>query len=90
MCTALGEISALKSILVCELKTICKYVEQSVLHNRCSYQFNEALGLLGDPARVVRRVRPDGVKQLVLVVALERGLTNQHLVHQHAERPPVD
>lgn len=54
-----------------------------------SYQFKQALGLLGDPPRVVRCVRPDGLKQLILIVALERWLANQHLVHQHTERPPV-
>jgi len=53
------------------------------------YLFNEALGLLGDPARVVGGVRPDGLKQLVLVVALEGRLADEHLVHQHAEGPPV-
>lgn len=37
-----------------------------------SYQLNQALGLLGDPPRVVRGVRPDGLKQLILIVPLER------------------
>lgn len=54
-----------------------------------SYQLKQALGLLGDPPRVVRGVCPDGLKQLILIVALERRLTNQHLVHQHTKRPPV-
>lgn len=53
------------------------------------YQFQQALGLLGNPARVVRDIRPDGFKQLVLIITLERRLTNQHLVHQHTKRPPV-
>lgn len=53
------------------------------------YQFQQALGLLGNPPRVVRNVCPDGFKQLVLIITLERRLTYQHLVHQHAKGPPV-
>lgn len=37
-----------------------------------NYQLKQTLGLLGDPSWVVRRVRPDGLKQLILIVALER------------------
>lgn len=54
-----------------------------------SYQLQQALGLLGDPPRVVRGVRSDWLKQLILIVTLERWLTNQHFIHQHAKRPPV-
>ena len=31
----------------------------------------------------------DGAEQVLLLVAMERGLTNQHLVQQHTETPPV-
>lgn len=31
----------------------------------------------------------NGLKQVVLVVGLERGLSGHHLVHQHAQGPPV-
>lgn len=49
----------------------------------------QVLSFLGDPARVVRHVHPDGLKQLILVITLERRLANQHLIHQYPKRPPV-
>lgn len=54
-----------------------------------SYQLKQALGLLGDPPRVVRGVCSDGLKQFILIIALEWRLTNQHLIHQHTKGPPV-
>lgn len=54
------------------------------------YQLYQVLRLCGDPSRVVRGVCPDGLEKLVFVVALERRLSDQHLVHQHTERPPVN
>lgn len=54
-----------------------------------NYLLQQVLGLLGDPARVVRRVHPDRLKKLVFVITLERRLADQHLVNQHSERPPV-
>ncbi len=40
--------------------------------------------------RVERLVREDGVVDLVLVLAAERRLLQQHLVDEHAKGPPVD
>lgn len=37
-----------------------------------TYQLEQTLGLLGDPSGVVGGVRPDGLKQFVLIVTLER------------------
>lgn len=50
---------------------------------------HQVLGFLGDPARVVGRVCTDRLKQLVLIITMEGGLANQHLVQQHSKRPPV-
>lgn len=55
-----------------------------------TYLLYQALGLLGDPPRVVWGVCPDGLEELVFVVALEWRLPDQHLVDQYAERPPVN
>lgn len=49
----------------------------------------QVLGLLVDPARIMGRVHADGLKQLVLVVPVERRLTDQHLVQQDSKGPPV-
>ena len=49
-------------------------------HRRFLLHVPRALGLLGE----------DAVEELVLGVPVERRLAGQHLVHHHAERPPVD
>ena len=46
-------------------------------------------GRLFDKSRIERRVVQYGLVEFVLVVALERRLTNEHLVQEDAERPPV-
>ena len=55
-----------------------------------AHLLHEVLGLLGDPAGVMGRVHADGLKQLILVIAMERRLANQHLVQQDPKGPPVD
>ena len=45
--------------------------------------------LPGQGVWVARRVMQDGVEQVILIVAVERRLTNQHLIQQDAKRPPV-
>lgn len=47
------------------------------------------LGVFGEPTRIDGVVCSYGLKQLFLVAAVERRLTDEHLVQQHAERPPV-
>lgn len=59
------------------------------VHHTHTHPLQQVLGLLVDPAGVVRSVHTDGLKQLVLVVSMERRLSDQHLIEQHAERPPV-
>ena len=49
----------------------------------------EVFGFLGDPAGGVGRVHANGLKQLVLIVAVEGRLSDEHLEQQHPERPPV-
>ena len=44
----------------------------------------------GHRDRVERLVLQDGVENFVLVVTAERRLPEEHLVHEDAERPPVD
>lgn len=43
----------------------------------------QVLGLLVDPSRIVGSVHSDGLKQLVLIISMERRLTNQHFIQQH-------
>lgn len=54
------------------------------------YQLYQVFRLFGDPSRVVRGVCPDGLEKLVFAVTLERRLSDQHLVYQYTERPPVN
>lgn len=46
-------------------------------------------GVFGEPARINRVVCSYGLEQLLFIAAVERRLTDQHLVQQHSERPPV-
>ena len=46
-------------------------------------------GVLAQPDRIEHLVVQDGLEEVVLVVGLERRLTGHHLVHEHAQRPPV-
>ena len=57
---------------------------------RSTHETEAGGSLLGDPARVVRRVVTDRVEEVILVVTVEGRLTNQHLVKQHAEAPPIN
>ena len=43
-----------------------------------------------EPNGIEDVVVQDRFEKIVLVVRLERRLTGHHLVHEHAERPPVD
>lgn len=43
----------------------------------------QVLGLLVDPTRIVRSIHADGLKQLILIISMERRLTNEHFVKQH-------
>lgn len=49
----------------------------------------DVLGVFVKPERVGGVVRPYGLKQLLLVAAVEWRLSGQHLVQQDAEGPPV-
>jgi hypothetical protein len=46
--------------------------------------------VLGHVDRVQRLILENGVKDLVLVVSTEGRLTEQHLVDEDSERPPID
>jgi len=47
-------------------------------------------GLPGEPDGVEHVVVQNGLEQVLLVVRLERRLPRHHLVHQHAQGPPVN
>ncbi|RUS69786.1 hypothetical protein EGW08_022453, partial [Elysia chlorotica] len=46
-------------------------------------------GLPRRAVRVARGVMEDGVEQIVLVIPMERRLTDEHFVEQDSERPPI-
>lgn len=52
--------------------------------------FQQVLDLLVDPAGIMGSVHADRLKQLILVISMERRLPNQHLIQQDSKRPPVD
>ena len=52
--------------------------------------FEDGNGFLGEPDRVEDVVVKDRLEEVVLVVGFERRLAGHHLVHQHAQGPPVD
>lgn len=55
-----------------------------------SYPFAYFLGLLGQRFGIGDVLIGDGGKELLFVLAVERRLTDEHLVEQNAVRPPVD
>lgn len=55
-----------------------------------SYLHEKVLRLLLKPPRVEGIVHSDGVEKLFFVLPVERRLTNEHLIEEHAERPPVN
>jgi len=57
--------------------------------SRATHALAQAHRLLAQRLGVGDVVLGDGREQLVLVLAVERRLAGQHLVEQHAERPPV-
>lgn len=54
------------------------------------YLLKDGDGIAGHRDRVQWLIFEDGVEDFVLVVSAERRLAEQHLVHEHAESPPVD
>lgn len=92
-------LPTIPSLRVGSLSNSCQVIRVSLRHNRKKKQncsiccspdpFQQVLGLLVDPARIMGRVHADGLKQLVLIVSVERRLTNQHLIQQDSKGPPV-
>ena len=56
---------------------------------KSSYPLEYGDGVLGKPDRVEDVVVEDALEEVVLVVGLEGRLAGHHLVHEHAQRPPV-
>lgn len=55
-----------------------------------THLLQDADAVLGHVDRVQRLVLQDGIKDLVLVVATERRLPEEHLVDEDSKRPPID
>lgn len=86
------------SLRVGSLSNSCQDIRVSLRHKKKKMvacicygtdPFQQILGLLVDPTRIMGRVHADGLKQLVLIVSVERRLTNQHLIQQDSKGPPV-
>lgn len=54
-----------------------------------SYLHQNVLCILVQPARVEGVVHADGLEKLLLILAMERGLANEHLVQEDTKGPPV-
>uniref|UniRef100_A0A2M3ZMV2 Putative secreted peptide n=1 Tax=Anopheles braziliensis TaxID=58242 RepID=A0A2M3ZMV2_9DIPT len=52
--------------------------------------FADILRLLAQALRIGHVVIGDGGKQFLLILAIERWLTDEHLVQQHTVGPPID
>lgn len=52
--------------------------------------FEDADCLFAEPNRVEYIVMENRFEQIILIISFERWLTCHHLVHQHAQSPPVD
>ena len=55
---------------------------------RVTHPFADVLGLLADGLGVADGVVGDGGEELLLVLAVKRGLAHQHLIQEHAIGPP--
>ena len=63
---------------------------ESLVYRSRQEAAQDAHGTLTDPGRVDDLLMENVVEELVVVIALERRLSRQHLVHQDAQRPPVN
>ena len=55
---------------------------------RLTHPFADVLGLLADGLGVADGVVRDGGEELLLVLAIKRWLTHQHLIQEHPIGPP--
>ena len=58
-------------------------------HDPLTHPLEYGDGLPGEPDGVEDVVVEDALEEVVLVVGLEGRLPRHHLVHEHAQRPPV-
>ena len=56
---------------------------------RLTHPFADVLGLLADGLGVADGVVCDGGEKLLLVLAVKRWLTYQHLIQEHTIGPPI-
>ncbi len=64
-------------------------VEHCNEHFFSTHSFEDGDSLSGQPYGVEHVVVEDALEEVVLVVGLEGRLAGHHLVHEHAQRPPV-
>lgn len=55
-----------------------------------SYLHQNVLCILVQPARVEGVIHTDGLEKLLLILAMERGLANEHLIQEDTKGPPVN
>lgn len=56
---------------------------------RATHQADAGGGISLDPSGVMRRVIADAMEKVVFIVAVERRLTNKHLIEKHSKGPPI-
>ena len=83
----LGRVLHQKLITQIRLTTLILLI---FLRDEDTHPSADVLRLLADGLGVADVVIGDGGEQLLLVLAVEGRLAHQHLVHQHAVRPPVN
>lgn len=61
-----------------------------VLMDGDSYLHQDVLCILVQPARVEGVIHTDGLKKLLFILPMERGLANEHLIQKDTKGPPVN
>lgn len=54
------------------------------------YLHQNVLCILVQPARVEGVIHTDGLEKLLFILAMERGLPNEHLIQEDTKGPPVN
>jgi len=76
--------------LYCFLAAVSRHAAQPPVRVLRHERLQDRDGVLGQPHRIQHLVVQDRLEQVVLIVGLEGRLASHHLIHEHAQGPPVN
>lgn len=78
----------MKTIILAERLSFICWVVLRLMDD--SYLHQNVLCILVQPARVEGVIHTDGLEKLLFILAMERGLANEHLIQEDTKGPPVN